>query len=379
MRGDDIDSVRLVALTARVIQTVDELARYRAQWDELAVEARRPFSSPFWALAWWSHLQPDGAKLRTLIVEDGSRLAGVLPLFASGRSYRALGGGLAPVEPLARAGSEDGVAEAAARLLGSIEPRPSTLELEGHGTAQNWATKLARAWGGGRGAWTRVESEEPIPWVDLGEGFDVWMRGKSSSFRRDVRRNRRKLDDAGAVFRFATDDTVERDVGEFLRLHRMRRAGLGGTSIPGKGADAMLLEVAAHLLPRGRFRLLSLDLDGKTIAAQLLLTAGLEVSAWNSGFDEAYSSHSPSMQCLVHALSDASERGERTMSLGPGAQDYKYRLSGSEDCLRSSVIAPLGASYPFVRLRLAPRAMRRVLAARLSPDAKRRLRRLVRK
>lgn len=139
----------------------------------------------------------------------------------------------------------------------------------------------------------------------------------------------------------------------------------------------MLLEVASELLSRGRFRLLLLELDGTTIAAQLLLTAGLEVSAWNSGFDEAYSSHSPSMLCLVHALSDASERGERTMSLGPGGQDYKYRLSDSEDCLRWSVIAPRGASYPFVRLRLAPRRMRQALGSRLSLDAKRRLRGLI--
>jgi CelD/BcsL family acetyltransferase involved in cellulose biosynthesis len=365
-------------LSARVALSLDQLAPYRAPWDELAVEAQRPFSAPAWALAWWGHLRPDGAQLRVLIVEDGDRLAGVLPLFVSGRSYRPLGGGLAPVEPLSKAGAEEGVAEAAAGLLASIEPRPSTVELEGHGSAPDWSAMLAPAWGGARRAWRQVESEVPIPCVDLGEGFEEWMGEKSSSFRRDVRRNRRKLEEAGGVFRFADEETVERDVGEFLRLHRMRRAGLGGTSLPDEGVDGMLLEVAAEQLPSGRFRLLSLELDGETIAAQLLLAAGREVSAWNSGFDEAHSSHSPSIQCLVHALADASERGERTMSLGPGGQDYKYRLSGSEDCVRSSVIVPRGgASYPLVRLRLAPRRARQALASRLSPDAKRRLRRLI--
>jgi CelD/BcsL family acetyltransferase involved in cellulose biosynthesis len=366
-----------VALSAQVIDGLDALSPYRAQWDELAVEAQRPFSSPFWALAWWRHLKPDDAQLRVVMIEECSRVAGVVPLIALGRSYHPLGGLIAPVEPLARAGSEDDVADTAAGLLASIEPRPMTLRVGEQGSAPDWAAKLARAWGGGRGAWREVRSEEPIPWVDLGEGFEDWLSHKSSSFRRDMRRNRRSLEDAGGVFRFATDETVGQDVAEFLRLHRARRAGLGGTSIPTEGADAMLLEVASALLSRGRFRLLSLELDGKVIASQLLLTAGLEVSAWNSGFDEAYRSHSPSMQCLVHALRDASERGERTMSLGPGGQDYKYRLSDTEDCLRWSVIAPRGVSYPLVRLRLAPRRLRQALGQRLSYDAKRRLRGLI--
>ncbi|HSR95352.1 MAG TPA: GNAT family N-acetyltransferase [Solirubrobacterales bacterium] len=362
-------------MTARVLQSLDELAPIRARWDQLAVESQRPFAAPAWALAWWKRLRPDNAQLRVLVFEDGDRLAGVIPLFAAGRSYRPIGGGLAPVDPLSRAGFEERVAGEAARLLAELELRPRTLELELHGSGPDWAGMLSGAWGGGRGAWRWVESEVPIPCVDLGDGFEEWMGGKSSSFRRDLRRNRRKLDDAGAEFRFATAETVERDVGEFLRLHRMRLAGQGGTSLPSEGIEPMLLDVAADLLPSERFRLLSLELGGQTIASQLLLAAGREVSAWNSGFDEAHRAHSPSMQCIVHALTDASERGERTMSLGPGGQDYKYRLSNSEDCVRSSVIVPRGASYPLARLRLAPRQGRRALAGRLSADAKRRLRR----
>lgn len=364
-------------LSARIVAELDELAPLRARWDELAVQAQRPFAAPAWPLAWWAHLRPGDAELRVVAVEDGDGLAGVFPLFACGRSYRPLGGAMAPVEPLSRPGLEEDVAaEAAACLLAVTEAPPATLELEAHGSGPDWAALLSGKWAGSRGAWRRVESELPIPCVDLGEGFEQWMAAKSSSFRRDVRRNRRKLDDAGAVFRFATADSVERDVAEFLRLHRLRLAGQGGTSLPDEGVAPMLLEIAAELLVAGRFRLLILELDGKAIAAQLLLAAGSEVSAWNSGFDEAYGSQSPSMQCLVHALSDASERGERTMSLGPGGQDYKYRLSGSEDCVRSSVIAPRGASYPLVRMRLAPRGIRQTLARRLSPEAKRRLRRV---
>ena len=366
-----------MGVTARVVESLDGVDPIRAEWDELAVASARPFSAPAWALSWWNHLRPEGARLRLLVVEQGDGLAGVLPLYAIGRVYRAIGGELAPVEPVARAGQEAQVAVAAGELLAAAKPRAQLIELGQHGSGSDWAEMLSRAWPGSRGAWRWVESEAPAPEVDFGAGIEAWMSEKSKSFRRDIRTSRRKLDEAGGTFRFATEETLEADVSEFLRLHWMRLADRGGSSIPrGEGIERMLVGAGRDLLPSGRFRLLCLDLDGEVIAADLLVAAGAEVSAWNSGFDDAHRDFSPIMQCLVYALADAADRGERTMNLGPGGQDYKYRLSNSEDCLRSSVVVPRGASYPLVRLRLAPRRVRGALAARLSPDAKRRLRRL---
>jgi CelD/BcsL family acetyltransferase involved in cellulose biosynthesis len=366
-----------LGVSARFVEDLDGLAPIHAEWEELAAASCRPFAAPAWALSWWKHLRPEGARLRVLVVERDEGLAGVVPLYTVGRVYRPIGGELAPVEPVSRAGLEGEVIGAASELLAAAEPRAEMIELGEHGSGPDWAGMLSRAWPGSRGAWRWVESEAPAPQVDFGDGFESWMSDKSKSFRRDIRSSRRKLEEGGGTFRFATAETLERDVSEFLRLHWMRLADRGGSSIPrGEGTKRMLVAVGLALLPSKRFRLLCLDLDGEVIAADLLLAAGREVSAWNSGFDEAHRDFSPIMQCLVYALADAADRGERTMNLGPGGQDYKYRLSTSEDCLRSSVIVPRGASYPLVRLRLAPRRARRALANRLSPSAKRRLRRL---
>jgi CelD/BcsL family acetyltransferase involved in cellulose biosynthesis len=364
-------------LSAQVVESLDELTQIRGEWDRLAVESSRPFAAPAWALSWWRHLRPEGARLRVVVVARGEELAGIVPLYSLGHVNRPIGAELAPVEPLSLVGLEAEVAAAAGELLAEAEPRARSIELVDHAGGPDWAELLSRAWPGGRGAWLWTESEAPAPRVDFGEGFDALLSEKSKSFRRDIRTSRRKLDERGATFRFANEETLESDVGEFLRLHRERLADRGGTSIPpGEGIERMLVGVGRELLPSERFRLLCLDLEGEVIAADLLLAAGTEMSAWNSGFDEAHRELSPIMQCLVYSLADAAERGERTMSLGPGAQSYKYRLSNEEDSLRSSVIVPRGRSYALVRLRLAPRQARRALAGKLSPDAKRRLRRL---
>lgn len=349
------------------------------QWDQLALQRRRPFAAPAWSLAWWEALRPPGAEMRVVLLADGEELAGVLPLFCVGRRYAPLGGGMAPVEPLAAPGREGEVAEAAVRALEPASPRPARLELEARADSPDWAALLGGAWGGGRGPWRWRSSSAPVPCIDLGDGFDAWMAAKSSSFRREAKRKRRRLDDAGASLRFASEDSLERDVVAFMRLHRLRLAGQGGSSLKDRRVERMLTAVGRELLPAGRFRLLCIDIDGEPIAAQLLLAAGRELSAWNSGFDEAHARLSPSMQCILEALRDGSERGERTMSLGPGAQDYKYRLADREESLNTDVLVPHGRGYPLARARLAPRQARAALAARLSPEAKRRLRGLVRR
>ncbi len=366
-------------LRARILEKPDELGPLRGEWDALAVRNARPFAAPAWALGWWETLRPDCAELRLVVVEGAAGLAGIVPLYRSKRAYAPLGGGMAPVEPLSRAGLERPVAEAAQAALAEASPAPATVEVEMHGSSPDWAELLGGSWLGGRGArrWTKLDT--PVPRVDLGEGFEQWLDAKSARFRREMKRRRRKLEEAGGSFRFATGESLERDIGVLMRLHRQRRAGQGGTSLTDDRVERMLAAVGGELLGSGRFRLLSIDLEGEPIAARLLLAAGGEVSAWNSGFDEAHSKLSPSMLSILEALRDASERGERTMSLGPGGQEYKYRLSNWEDTLYSRVLILPGATYPLARLRLAPSQLRVGLSGRLSQETKQRLRGLVRR
>lgn len=367
-------------LRPRVIESPAELGRLRDEWDALAVQSERPFAAPAWGLSWWEHLRPRRAELRLLFaLDEGGAAVGVAPMYCAQRAYAPLGGGMAPVEPLARPGAERQVAEAVRAALIGATPRAATVEVEAHGSSPDWAGLLGDGWGDGSGAWRWAKLDAPAPQIDLGSGFEQWLAARSKTFRREMNRKRRKLEEAGGSFRFATADSLQRDVATFLRLHRARLAGQGGSSLSGDGVERMLVAVGRELHAAERFRLLCIELEGETIAAQVLLAAGREVSAWNSGFDESRAKLSPAMLCVMESLRYASERGERTMSLGSGGQDYKYRLSNGEDSLSSHVLVPPGASYPLARLRLLPLQLRKGLAKRLSHDAKLRLRALVRR
>lgn len=365
-------------LAGTVYRDIVDLDAARGEWDDLAVALGRPFAAPAWAAEWWAHLHPAGGRPRLVVVRDGDSLVGVAPLISVGRSYASMGGGLAPVEILARPGFEAEVASIVAARLADEEPPPRMLELEGHVSAPDWPALLDKAWPRGS-TWRWEKARVPAPLVDLGDGFEAWLGSRSKSFRREMRNKQRKLEDAGGSFRHATAASLERDVAEFLRLHRKGMESRGGSRLDADGIEPMLIGVGRQLLDTERFRLLLLELDGATIGAQLLLAAGTEVSAWSIGFDSAYAKLSPAMLCMLHSLADAAARGETTMSFGAGGQAYKYRLSNREDWLRSELLVPPGNGHVVARFRLVPQQVRHVLGRRVSPRTKDVLRRLGRR
>jgi CelD/BcsL family acetyltransferase involved in cellulose biosynthesis len=372
-----------MALAGHLITDVAELEAYRKEWDALAVAAGRPYSTPAWMLAWWHNIRPDGARLRALAALEDGHLVAVAPFWvgAGSADYRLLAGGLGVgTEPLARTGLEREVATMFAGMLGRANPRPRTVILEQVWTDPPWAEWLVQAWPSTARPWLYSAWTLPAPSLSIeGRDYDTWLLSKSRHFRQRVRRFRRRLLEAGAKFRIAGENELESDLRAFSRLHRQRWNSRGGSDALTRGVEPMLLEVGHALLHQGRFRLFSIELDGRVISAHLFIAAGPELSYWLGGFDEAWAEYSPALQSILHAVEDGIARGERRLDLGPGPQDYKYRLADGEQIVRSVTLAPKGARYPLTRLRTAPNQLRWGVSRRLTPETKRRLKHLIRR
>lgn len=371
-----------MGLAVEMFSDEPSLEPVREPWDELAVAAGRPFCAPAWMLAWWRHARPAGAGLRVLAALDGDRLVGIAPLWAlrggSRRSpYEVLAARLStPAVPLAAPGREEEFAAACAEALARLRPRPSTLALEDVAAPAGWGELLAGAWPQ-PGAWVLRDSPTPLSTISLEGGFDEWFSRKSSKLRQESRRLRRRLEDAGAAFALAGPGELDRAVAAFERFHSARWEEQGGSEALVPGLRELLADVAAELMDDGRLRVYTIEAGGEVVAVNIAAAAGEQADGWNSGFDERWGRQSPSLQLTLHALRDAAERGERRMSLGPGGRRYKERLADSEEAVRVLTLVPRGLGYPLQRLRLAPRQARMAAAHRLSPNAKRRLRRLV--
>lgn len=369
-----------MTIQAATIDDLDALEPLLEPWDGLAVAVVRPYSAPGWGLAWWRHARPEGAALRVIAVHDDGELIGVAPLWAEGggagaTSYRVLAGGLsAPVGPLATPGREAEVAAAFAGALADASPRPRAIVLEGARGEPDWAVALCQGWHG-RPPWRHATPVVASPTVDLASAdYDEWLATKTSNFRQQARRFRRRLEKEGAKFAILGADDAERAIAAWVNLHGARWSGRGGSSALVDGIAPMLIDAARALGPLGRFRAVTIEIGGEIVSVQLFVAAGGEVSYWNGGFDERLDRFKPAQQTLLFAIEDALARGERRVDLGPGAQDYKLRLADAEHRVETVTLVPRGATYPLDRARLARYQARWAVSRRLTPEAKRRLR-----
>ena len=317
-------------------------------WDRLAIAAERPHSAPAWLVAWWEHVATPDLQMSTITVSDGAQLVGVLPLFARGRDYAPLGDGLVSVEPLAVAGREAEVAAAFAQALDELEPRPASIVLEAQDDSPDWVSLISDGWPGGRRPWRSTVHVSPDPRVELkGMDFEQWFNAKSANFRKDLRRKAKRIGKEGGELRQTDAETLSGDVDGFLQLHLHRHPK--GSPLAGEGVAAMLCQVGEELLPSGRFRLASLEVDGGLEAALVLSIAGGRVSAWSSGMGGRLVRHSPVMHIFVAEIEKMAERGEETMDLGAGDYGYKQRLASTDGSLTRAVLIPRGSGHMLSR------------------------------
>jgi CelD/BcsL family acetyltransferase involved in cellulose biosynthesis len=372
-----------------LVEDERDLASHLAGWNALAAQCRRPYCQPQWMLAWWHHAAPPGAVLRVVLVLDGEELIGVAPYFAgrerTGRiDYRLLASGLShPLDILAVAGREPDVATAVAAALARARPRPSLVTFEGLPAGTGWPAAVRSHWPGRLRPGTYWTRDMASPVLDLHpDGFEAWLAAKSSNFRQQMRRARRKLAAAGGAVELAAgDEAIARATAAFSELHHARWSHRGGSGLPRQGMAALLEEAALALGP-DHVRLWVVGLEGRPIAVQVFAAAGGEVAYWNGGWDERHSSLIPAQLGILGAIEDAFGRRERRIDFGPGAQDYKLRFAGREEqaaAIDWSGLFPIGRRYPVTRVELSLRQLEWWLKRRartLPPHQRERLRRL---
>lgn len=366
-------------LTATVIDAEDEVEALCPSWDLLAIEASRPFAAPGWTLAWWRHARPSGAELRLVAVRDGEQLVGLAPLMASGRNFETIAGHFSPpTGVIAAPGREQEVAAAVSTALAEHRSGPGVLQLEDVAGPGSPAEALLAAWPGKR-PWTHATPAAPLPVIRLdGRDFDTWFATKSSKFRQESRRMRRRLEEAGGSFALVDRAGADAAIEAFVELHGARWAERGGSDALVPAIRELLTEALAEL-GEERLRIYTVEVEGRIVAVNLLVAAGEEVCGWNSGFDEEWKRYSPSLLLTLHALQEAAERGEKRVNLGPGAGAYKDRLADEEGELGILTLVPHGRGHLAARLGMARHQVRWALSKRLSPESKARFKRLVRR
>jgi CelD/BcsL family acetyltransferase involved in cellulose biosynthesis len=373
----------VTVLRREIIESEEDLAGLLGIWDELAVANRLPYGAPAWMLSWWHHLAPRSAQLRVVTAWEGNELVGIVSLYTAPESggvlnCRLLGAryGGTPLGPLAVAGREPEVAGLLGASLRGMRPRPRVFHFDGIRSDSPWVASLKEEWPGPGSPLMQVDARRPTPVVHLeGRTFDEWLAGQSKNFRQNLRRKQRQLEDLGATFRMSgSTEEAERDLEHFVRLHESRWDWRGGSGRIRASTKDFLAELARELLPLGRFRLWSIEVDGVPISSHLFVSAGGRTNYWLGGFDDAWGRYSPAMITLLFGIQHAAEQGDSEVGLGAGRQGYKGRFTAeAEEMDWLTVVPPHAIRSPRVWVGVAPKLAMRGVGNRVSPETRARL------
>jgi hypothetical protein len=303
-----------------------------------------------------------------VVVTDGAVVVGLAPFYVVRSSfgfyrYELAAPVLHGVEPLYSPGRHEEVGKALAVALAASDPAPDTVSLD-------WlpaGSPLPRALGTG---WRRprpgvVEGHSfPAPRVLMaGHDLESWLAARSRTFRKSFRSDLRKLEADGFEFRVSTDAAdIAKRLPDLQRLYEGRRAGRGGLGPPFDGAFMAMVSEGADTSGAGRLLLTTMERSGEVIAADFLVRAGGETSAWFGGFDQGWAHLSPGRANIVLSIQDAMQRGDDVFDLGPGAEPYKYSFTDDEATLRGCVLSRRGIRPFHTPAQLVPFGARRQAA-----------------
>ncbi len=301
-----------------------------ADWRALA--ARDPEATVFqsweWSSAWWRAFRA-GRQLLVLTAWAGPQLAGVLPLtlrrLGPVRLAELLGAGrtdyLAPLlDP-----THPGVLTV---LLAALRERAAEwdvlwlrdLPLDEPGEEQLRAAIRTAGLGGAPRHW------DVSPYLDLAGGWDAYLAGRSSNFRSDLKRKRRRLEELGPVSieRHREPDAVRGALREAAQIERHSWKAFAGTArLASPHGYAFMEDAAGGLAEAGRADLWLLRCGEKPVAFYLDLVSGESVCYYSGTYRDGFESGSPGKVLMAEVIRAACEEGFRRFDFLRGAESYK--------------------------------------------------------
>lgn len=308
-----------------------------AAWDELAdAVGAAPFLRPQWFAIWCDAFSRDDLTL--FCARRDGQLVGVLPLLA-GRTLRSPTNVHTPFFDVLA--TDPQAATALADAVIARRPRRVLIELC---NLESAATSALVDRAGARGYGLETQLLRRLAYIDASRSLPDYMEHLGTRMLSDLRRQRRRLDAAGAVTLEVNDgtDALDACLNECFRLEASGWKGRQGTAIASDArTHRFYTEIAHWLADRGWLELCVLRLDGRAIAFDINICVGGVYYGFKSGYDEEFRRFGPGKLLTMDVVEGIFSRGFRRYDFLGDADDYKLRwCDATEARVRATMFAP---------------------------------------
>jgi CelD/BcsL family acetyltransferase involved in cellulose biosynthesis len=332
------------SVTVAHIRTFDEANALAEDWQALyrASAVSNPFAAPDWLLTWARHFVSERDLDICTVWRDGA-LIGLAPWYVKRdplvpRRLQLLGSGRHDaLTELPQVLTAPGEARSVLRaVIGEWSQRPGDwgwLELpvmaDQGWFEPEWLTGII-----GKGGVVQHKMTRATVVLDLPPDVPALHAGLKRNLLESTHRARNRLDKAGRPWRITVHEDpadVVRALSVLIVLHAARAQLHGRKRHPDQLAVAarreFLREALAAMSRRGQAQILTLDVAGRPVAAQLVLHGSAGSYLGLSGVDPEWWQASPVTLLQLHAAEVAVERGYREFNLSVGPSVSKLRWS----------------------------------------------------
>jgi CelD/BcsL family acetyltransferase involved in cellulose biosynthesis len=328
-------------ISITVITSLDEARAFSEEWAKFAEEAggSNPFVHPDWMLTWAERFVQRREQIWLLVARQDGRLVGVAPFYR-----RSWGLGLAHSMQLLGTGRHSDLTELPGLLVDQSQRRNVIRALTDR------LCRESRTWD-----WTHIPLENPLwfepDWLPKGGSImalqgtvrasvvrsvdeltpPVMKRNVRESLRRARNRLNRTYPGRWTVERATNREGVLKAMEDLSSLHATRSRLPGKEMHPNVLRDdadsSYLLAVLSRAADRGGAGVYRLIVDGRAIAALLVLRSAESSYFLLSGMSEEAWEYSPITLLQGYAIDDARELGHRYVNLSTGPNTAKMRWS----------------------------------------------------
>jgi CelD/BcsL family acetyltransferase involved in cellulose biosynthesis len=304
----------------------------RPEWKGLEERAAEDniFLTYLWQHSWWQDLGEGQLDLVTF--RDQGRLVGLAPTYrekVGGFPAVRFGGGLEVSDYLGilvESGHEPAVGRA---FLEHCLESPG-LVMDFHFLRSDGVTvRLLTAAARDLDRRYQLEDEEVSPRIELNGDWETYVSGLGKKARHELRRKRRRLDEAGGWgIVESRPETLAVDLESFFELHA--KSSRAKEDFLTDGVKQFFRHICFHLQEAGWLSLRSLHFQGHAAAAVLGFVYRGKLLLYNSGYDPAENSLSPGFVLMSEEVRLAIEEGMSEVDFLRGDEKYKYDL-GARD------------------------------------------------
>src|ERR1035437_704853 len=304
----------------------------RPEWEGLEQRAAEDniFLTYLWQHSWWHDLGEGQLDLVTF--RDQGRLVGLAP------TYREKVGGFPAVRfvgglevsdylgILVEPGYESAVGRA---FLEHCLESPG-LVMDFHFLRSDGVTvRLLTAAARDMDRRYHLEDEEVSPRIELNGDWETYVAGLSKKDRHELRRKRRRLEEAGGwTIVESQPETLATDLESFFELHA--KSSRAKQDFLTDDVKRFFRHICLHLQEAGWLSLRSLHFQGRSVASVLGFVYRVKLLLYNSGYDPAENALSPGFVMMSEEVRLAIQEGMSEVDFLRGDEKYKYDL-GAKD------------------------------------------------